>query len=124
MSSTSYDEPASNSKVPLLSSNRGEKIEMSFSTDITPEAAPAIMHTNVSDRGSKKTDISLEYFKDSKSKSKLCGCCLMPSKLAKALEVTILVTVLLFLVIIFLIPIAVHYKKEVSNGLHASTHRL
>ena len=112
MATVTSDSPSiSNSKQPLiLNRDNSEKIEMSLST------TAAGFESTGGSKGQKDTD-SWDYRTTKVDRTKFCGCCcLMPSKLAKILEIAILITVLLFFVALFLVPIGIHIR-EVSSSI-------
>ncbi|XP_019850180.1 PREDICTED: uncharacterized protein LOC109580976 [Amphimedon queenslandica] len=105
-----YFEASVNSKrVPLLTDVEKKEVELSHSVE--DRDPPIATNPPVE----KKPDGAWD-FKPSKDKIRFCGCCcMMPSKIAKPLEIILLVLILLFVVIMCLFPVAVHYVYKESS---------
>ncbi|XP_019850175.1 PREDICTED: uncharacterized protein LOC109580971 [Amphimedon queenslandica] len=112
MATVNSDSPSiSNSKQPLVvNRDNSEKIEMSLST-----TAAAGFESTGGSKNEKDTN-SWDCRTTQVDRIKFCGCCLMPSRLAKFLEIAILITVLLFFVALFLVPIGIHIKESISSS--------
>ena len=101
-----YEASTVNSKrVPLLTDVEKKEVELSYSVeDRDPNPAPV----------EKKPDGAWD-FKPSKDRIRFCGCCcMMSSKIAKPLEIILLVLILLFVVVMCLFPVAVHIGYKVK----------
>ncbi|XP_019850179.1 PREDICTED: uncharacterized protein LOC109580975 [Amphimedon queenslandica] len=108
---TMYFEASVNSKrVPLLSEVEKKEVELSHSVE--DRDPPIATNPPVE----KKPD-GAWHFKPSKDKIRFCGCCcMMPSKIAKPLEIILLMLILLFVVIMSFVPVAVHISEELSTN--------
>ena len=98
-----YEASVNSKRVPLLSDMEKKEIELSHSVE---DSNPPV---------EKKSDGAWD-FKPSKDRIRFCGCCcMMPSKLAKPLEIILLVLILLFVVSISFVPVAVHIAYKVRR---------
>ena len=98
-----YEASVNSKRVPLLTDVEKKELELSYSVE---DRDPPIPTTPAPVE--KKPDGAWD-FKPSKDRIRFCGCCcMMSSKIAKPLEIILLVLILLFVVIMSFVPVAVH----------------